>query len=511
MRGFALQNFTDNDMPRITWSKALIAFAFSGCLANTGHALSAETLGAKLRRLAADAAASNSLQNPPLLPAPKWIPNHAYSPGEVVQSGTHLYTCYKAGTSATAFGPMETGYAPITDASAQWLFSGSPTVTMPDPAAPVVTTTVSMSTVTAAGVTKFYTPFGSPSSFAFGGGRPTAAPPATMQQAAFPAVQAYASKTGGNTGLNNGTNNYYWTATFVTDSPKVAIGLNYPAPATIVIDGRKLYPGALKGASGGNPTGILLDFANAGGRKKRTITIEVSGNAYFAGVGIDSASTLSAPDTTDRIRVAFFGSSIEAGGASYPVLGGFSWPIQVSKLLGWSDPWNLGIGGTGYIANLGGQSYSYIWHAGDAIDIAPDIVVVGGPVNDGGSGTLMDLKSAAVQLFQKLRASLPKAIIIGMGTFPGSSGPSTDKMNRETTITNAVDQLNDSRVFFIPVSTGPQGSIITGTGTITAPNGKGNSDLYITADGTHPSQLGIDYEAIQYASRIKSMVVDMLP
>uniref|UniRef100_UPI003FA78381 hypothetical protein n=1 Tax=Salmonella enterica TaxID=28901 RepID=UPI003FA78381 len=33
----------------------------------------------------------------------------------------------------------------------------------------------------------------------------------------------------------------------------------------------------------------------------------------------------------------------------------------------------------------------------------------------------------------------------------------------------------------------------TGTGTVASPRGDGNGDLYVSADGTHPSEAGADY------------------
>ncbi len=498
-------------MTRVSFSRAALAIAFCCCLVATGPAASGETFGAKLRRLAAAAAISNSRSSPPLRPAPAWIPNHAYARGEAVQNGARLYICYTAGTSAASGGPTGTRYTTIIDGSAQWVYYGLPVVSTPDPAAPVVTSTITTSVLTAAGITKFFNPVTSPSSFVFGGGLPTPAPANPTTQVGFRAVHAYASKSGGTTGFDDGTNTYFWSATFVTDAPKVAIGVSSPAPATIIIDGRKLFPGAYKGATVANPIWFVLDFANAGGRKKRTITLEHSFNNRFAGVGVDPASTLSAPDATDKVRVAFLGSSIEAGGARFPILGSLGWPVQVSKLLGWADPWNLGIGGTGYISNLGGQTFSYIQHVDDAIRISPDIVVVGGPINDAGIATPSAITSAAVQLFQKLRTASPDVVIIAMGTFPGSSGPSAVRSKSEAAIEDAVQQLADPRLFFIPVISGSSGSIITGTGTTASPNGTGNADFYISADGTHPTQAGIDYQAVVYAERIKSIVVNLLP
>ncbi|SFK71466.1 hypothetical protein SAMN05444581_11646 [Methylocapsa palsarum] len=95
-----------------------------------------------------------------------------------------------------------------------------------------------------------------------------------------------------------------------------------------------------------------------------------------------------------------------------------------------------------------------------------------------------------------------------MGTFPGSRGPDAASVNSELAIQAAVMQLNDPRIYFIPLISGQDGAVITGTGSVTAPKNNGNGDYYISSDGTHPTQLGTDYEAGQFAARIKSIFVN---
>jgi hypothetical protein len=474
--------------------------------------VAAETFGGKLRRLAAGAAIANSVKEPPLRPAPLWRPNQAYNPGEVVQNGTGLYMCFSAGTSSSSGGPGGTGYAPIADGSVGWVYFGPPIVTSPDPEAPQLSTTGLESTLQGFGLTRTYNPVATPQSFTFGSGIPTPAPPPmATTQLSFPAVHSKTSMTGGNTGFNNGTEGFHWSASFVTSAPVVAIGTSHSAVAMITIDGRRLFPGGQTGPAGYNPIWYILDFRQAGGRKERNITLEAYGNIRFAGVRVDAGSSVWAAPTTDRIRVAFFGSSIEAGNRYFPTMGNLSWPVQTSKLLGWSDPWNLGLGGTGYIANQNGVSFSYIDHIDDAIRIAPDIVVIGGAINDASIASPAAITAAANSLLQTLRARLPNALLIATGTFPGTSGPSTARINSEVAVKTAVQQLHDPRIFFVPVISAPCGTLIAGTGTIEVPNGTGNADFYISGDRTHPSQQGLDYVAAQFAAGIQSVVISALP
>ena len=465
-----------------------------------------ETFGAKLRRLAAAAEIANDLAKPPLRPAATWTPNKSYVPGEAVQNGQFLYLCYSGGISAGSGGPAGTGYSNIIDGTAVWVYLGPAIVNAPDSSAPTITSVTGLASLVNLGLTKNYDPLTGTSSFSFGGGTltPTQPPPFVV----FPAVHAYTNGTGGTTGGN--TNNYYWTASFVTDAPIVAIGVaDYAGtPANIIVDGRKLSPGAYRPLPAAS--WFILDFTRAGGRKQRVITLEDFGWVKFGGVAVDAASALSSPSTVDRVRVAFLGSSIEAGGNTFPVRNSPTWPVQVAKMLGWSDPWNLGIGGTGYINNQGGRLFNYAGHVNDAISISPDIVVVGGPINDESYGPTQ-ITAAAVSLFKTLRSALPATPIIAMGTYPASRGPDAASLASEIAIQTAVQQVNDPNIYFIPLITAPGGTLLTGTGRVTSPNGKGNSDYYTSSDGTHPTQLGIDYEFVQYAAKIKSIFVNRLP
>jgi hypothetical protein len=190
------------------------------------------------------------------------------------------------------------------------------------------------------------------------------------------------------------------------------------------------------------------------------------------------------------------------------MLGMPHWPEGASKLLGWTDPWNLGLGGTGYIANAGGKSLNYMTHIEDAISISPDIVVVGGPINDVNYPS-SQLVTAAVSLLHRVRAGLPKVPLLAMGAFSADRWPSTANLNSELAVKSAVQQLNDPNIFFIPLISGQDGSVISGTSRVTSPNGTGNSDFYISSDG-HPTQLGINHLAAQYATRIRSIFVNLL-
>lgn len=70
--------------------------------------------------------------------------------------------------------------------------------------------------------------------------------------------------------------------------------------------------------------------------------------------------------------------------------------------------------------------------------------------------------------------------------------------------------MQDPLVFTVPIASLASGPVNSGTGKVNAPTGTGSADFYISSDGTHPTQIGINDEAIQYAARIKAIVINAL-
>ena len=462
----------------------------------------ADLLGVKLRRLASAASVSNPIINPPLTLPAAWVAATSYTQGTVVTNGGNLYICYAAGTSAGSGGPSGTGAAPIADNTASWHFYGVPRITANSPTAPALTYSAAP-----AGLTSLYNPVTSPGNFYFAGGTPTPGVVVPASQLSFPAVKTGA--TGGNCGYNDGTSCYAWSTTFFSDGPSVAIGTNNnnTNPVRIIIDGQYYYDGG-DAVSVGNPTWRVLDFSAKGGRKVRRFTVEGYGNVTFAGVKVDPQSKVWAPTAFETVKVAVLGSSIEGGGNSYPILPTSSWCAQLGKYLGWSDVRNLGLGGTGYIQ--AGSSYTYAQHLADVTAFTPDIVIVGGPINDANTGsTQAQIQAAAVSLFQQIRAALPNAIIIAGGNYPAATGPSAACLAGEAGVLAAVTQFADAKTFFVPIANDAAGTWIDGTGKVTATTGTGNSDVYTSSDGTHPVQMGIDMMALRWATAIRQNVLRM--
>jgi hypothetical protein len=177
------------------------------------------------------------------------------------------------------------------------------------------------------------------------------------------------------------------------------------------------------------------------------------------------------------------------------------------KLLNCNDYWQDLFGaGSGYI---NGNNYFLPTRFNAMVAYNPDVVVVaGGGINDAGgttNATFAQEQAAVTRYLLQVRAALPNALILVIGSEAGTTGPSANIFAMEAAVAAAVAflALNDPLTIYIPQSsTSAEKSWVSGTGTTAATNGSGNTDIYIGADGTHPVQAGCLYFSQQSANGI---------
>ena len=443
------------------------------------------SLGDKLRLLETSAKTSNPIINAPFTSLVAWQPTTAYARGVIVSNGGNAYICYTSGTSGGS-GPSGTGANGIVDGTVTWFYYGVVTETRP----------LTPSFVTAGSVpadlTKGYT-IATATQFSFSGGVPFVILPGWYS---FPAVTA----SPGNAGPGN---NNAVSVTFMTDAPRFAIGSAF-YPIRIIVDGSYVDLSNL------NPTGLvqLIDFTAVGGRKARKITIE-SGFAFrFQGVYVTPADTVWAINTDDKVKVAVVGDSYTSGGNSFPIAPRTDWPSQVGHYLGWSDVWNLGAGGTGYITQTA-NSPNFAGRIADVVVANPDVVIVAGGYNDS-SSPASSVQNAVTAYCSQLRAALTPTTPIIVTGIASVKGPDANTIATEYAIQAGAAALNDPFIYFIPISTDSKGAWLTGTGNVTAPKGagagSGNADVYVSSDTVHPTQSGINYLAFRLAVAIRDII-----
>jgi lysophospholipase L1-like esterase len=451
----------------------------------------AESIGQKLRRLESAARWNNPILNVALMSVPAWRPNTNFVAGQVVTNNSLNYICSSGGQSAASGGPTGTGPAAIIDAGVTWFFYGV-TGNANSPTVPMVNVAASLP----GGLSLTYPIPASAGVFYFSGGVPFLK---NGFEYSFPCVTEP-----GNANASTTASNYALSVSFVTDAPKFAIAQvnNNTLPWRIIVDGQYISISGTVGSSGANPSYNIVDFTNAGGRKARKITIECTQAWQFAGVACGPTDKVWAPDSSDNIRAIVVGDSLVSGSAQGPFIGRLDWPSQIGKYLGWSDVWNSGSGGTGYINNAGTKD-NFIQRVADVTGNAPDLVLIEGGTNDSGFSAA-NVQAAVLAYLQSIRSSLTTVPIIVLGLL-SAGGPSAATISTENAVAAGVTQFADALTFFVPVATAAN-PWLTGTGTVSVPTGTGNCDNYTGPDATHPTQAGIDYFASRIANAVRNVI-----
>lgn len=321
------------------------------------------------------------------------------------------------------------------------------------------------------------------------------------------------------------------SVTFMTDASYIALdmttgagsgGLSAGNPLVVEVDDRLLWDGNVSPISNVSaPNGfIILDWRASGGRKARKIRLSVGGNpalisAAFVPWGYGRFYTqpqdaVWLPENPNRFKIGFVGNSLSAGSNAGPIIAGTAWNALFGRLVGCDQVFSSCIGGTGFYADSSGSQLNYISRLADLVSWNPDAVYVFDAFNDQAYSVsnATQFQATILAWLQAVRAALPDALIIMSGTWGGTD--TTAYALVEGFQKAAFAQFNDSNSFFIDVSTDTP-TWASGTGTITAPNSSGNTDIYIgLVDAVHPSVKGIEYLAYRHANAFKSVINKMI-
>jgi hypothetical protein len=183
-------------------------------------------------------------------------------------------------------------------------------------------------------------------------------------------------------------------------------------------------------------------------------------------------------------------------------MGGYVW--QLAELMGWDNLVASGQGGTGY-TNTGGFGDGRKTFAQVVLDsfaplpahIMPKSFLVAGGYNDGDSSSLQAAASATFANIATVAPGAPVDVVY----FASNGTPATGYMSGRTKVKTAALESANVRSFIDgitgEVTAGPACRVtippfvatpfLTGNGKLGAPNGTGNSDFFVSADGVHPS------------------------
>lgn len=348
----------------------------------------------------------------------------------------------------------------------------------------------------APGLTNFYyaVSFGSPSaSFSYYGGSPVIFANDYLQ---FPSTTV---PSGGN--ISNKSNAVTWRVGFYSDSPKVAIGVLGYYKYRFLVDNSYVSKEQTDYSVFGGAQYTTLDFTAAGGSKKRYIEVEGFQAGGFHAVAVQPNYKVWSLAITKKLIIV--GDSFVVGTGTSIDNDGLG--TVIADYLGIRNVVCVAIGGTGY--TNAGTTYKFADHSSDWTTKNPDIIVFAGGINDADDN---NLQPAVQSLVQNTRAALPNTIIVVLGVWPGSTGPSNATISKEKKIAAAVSAIADKYIVFIPIATDPTGSWVTGNGKIDAPTGDGNSDIVTCPDGTHPTNYGHLYLGQRIADKIAEQLYFLL-
>lgn len=304
-----------------------------------------------------------------------------------------------------------------------------------------------------------------------------------------------------------------WSVEFGTDTQIMQVRMKYISSATMYrlsIDGRKVSD--LMQSSGGTTAGsghlITIDLGTA---VPRRIRLDFA-TFPFGGVYLPpTASIWQVPLRGGRLMV--LGDSISDGAAGNVGAGAGTWFARAARLLGSTDAWEQGRGGTGYITP---GAYAVFGDRAtlDVLPYSPDRLLIWGGYNDN-AGSQSAISAAAASLYSTLKTALPACQMYVIGCWSPTGSPAGSITSTDATLRT---QAAAAGIPFISPTTGAcydstgtlvttQGAWITGTGKVGVTTGIGNADTWISSDGVHPTDTG----HIGLARRITAAITALMP
>ena len=306
---------------------------------------------------------------------------------------------------------------------------------------------------------------------------------------------------------------------------------------TLVVDGQYATPALIERNWAAGVPGALLSQSNSfvrldfGSAQPRRVSLYARSSQGPCVIALAAADRLQPWDRAGEASMSFMADSY--GGSSGPQwgVGGLFW--EAAALLGIAHLDSNAIGGTGYAPN----SAPSATNAGDAfparlatsVDTLPDLFITAGGINDNNSLALppyataqaaRDGFNAAVSsYFSQLRAALPQSVLVALGPWAPRQVTPTDPVaqSKADTIRAALQAAGGSWIFVDNLNGGwansagarsaGAGPWQTGTGNSAAPAGNGNGDLYLKADGVHPSVAGALYLATRLATDLRQALL----
>jgi lysophospholipase L1-like esterase len=231
--------------------------------------------------------------------------------------------------------------------------------------------------------------------------------------------------------------------------------------------------------TGGQRFMLKLTFATSATRR---ITIE-GGYLPFGGMYTPVGSTVSAPPPFNT-RLIVQGDSIVASSAQTTGLGNGTWVQRFANYVGADDPWNVGVGGTGF---LNATPVTFINRMAD-LDHAPKAIIYFGGVNDR-TANMDSLQAAAKAVFDAGLAQQPQAEQYVWGCWAQTFPAQTATVNVDERLRLAAAQSG------LPFASTVTGNCYNAAGTLIdtyEPLVRNSTDVanFVGTDALHPTDAG---------------------
>ncbi|MCA3186851.1 SGNH/GDSL hydrolase family protein [Cupriavidus sp.] len=294
-------------------------------------------------------------------------------------------------------------------------------------------------------------------------------------------------------GLGRGSNVLH--IDFVTDAPvfEILVKGNVEISAhRILVDGAYAATTPVSYPDDGNLYLTRVDFQ--GERKARHIRIETN-DMRFGGIRVGQGDTVSAAPAQGNVRAIALGDSVTEGMSGH----GYSFENYATRLgyeMGWKDMYVSGVGSTGYLAAPSTKLKLRDRLATDVYPFNPHVILIAAGINDAPFPPDA-LQAEAALLFDDIKAKLPNTIVFVLG--PWSPG-STHVIQRDAIKAAVGGRAN----FHFIDNVGEQWQ--TGSGNVANPKGDGNGDVYVSADGTHPTLAGHIFLTEKVAAAMRKVI-----
>lgn len=180
---------------------------------------------------------------------------------------------------------------------------------------------------------------------------------------------------------------------------------------------------------------------------------------------------------------------------------------ELAARMGWKT-WNMAVGGTGFMNP--GENTTPMQFGSDAVFTnllkAPDLdlLLLNGTVNDLGYPTA-DVINAMKAFFTRWRTVRPDTPIVWQGLEPQSYFENIYTVQAIVDREEALRAVAEADASVIGTILPAKENWFTGTGNIVTPNGTGNQDFTIGADGVHLSAFGTKLNGALVHERLKSI------